>query len=89
VAFAAFAAARHAAAWLLLTADLSAVQQSIDISWPPGPQQQTRSSRLRRPDWTDGQRDGRTDGRTDARQLHKPRSAYYAGCAKTAVANMA
>ena len=64
VAFAAFAAARHAAAWLLLTADLSAVQQSIDISWPPGPQQQTRSSRVRRPDWTDGQRDGRTDGRT-------------------------
>jgi len=61
VAFAAFAAGRHAAAWLLLTADLSSVQQSIDISWPPGPQQQTRSGGVRRPDGTDGQTYRRTD----------------------------
>jgi len=45
----AFAAARRAAA----------VQQSIDISHPPGPQQQTRSSG----EW-DIQTDGWTDGRT-------------------------
>jgi len=58
----AFAAAR-AAAQLLLSAGPPAVQQSIDISWPPGPQQQTRSSGVRRPDGTDRQTDGRTDGR--------------------------
>jgi len=36
------------------------VQQSIDISCPSGPQQQTRSSGVRRPDGTDRQTDGRT-----------------------------
>jgi len=40
------AAARLAAA-MLLTAGPPVVQQSIDISWPPRPQQQTRS--VRRP----------------------------------------
>jgi len=39
------------------------VQQSIDISWPPSPQQQTRRS-------SDGT-DGRTDKQTDARQFHR------------------
>jgi len=40
------------------------VQQSIDISCPPGPQQQTRRSGVRRPnDGTDGQTDGRTPDR--------------------------
>ena len=42
---------------------------------PPGPQQQTCSSGVRRPDGTDRQ----TDGRTDARQLHRLCSTYYAG----------
>jgi len=56
----AFAAARRVAARLLLTADPPAVQQSIDISWQPGPQQQTRGSGVRQPDGTDGQTDGRT-----------------------------
>jgi len=37
VALPAFAAARRAAAWLLLTAGRLAMQQSIDNSWPPGP----------------------------------------------------
>jgi len=59
----AFAAVRRAAARLLLTAGPPAVQQSIDISWPPGPQQQTSSSGMRRPDETDGQTHRRTDGR--------------------------
>ena len=44
VALPAFAFARRAAAWLLLTAGSPAKRQSIDTSWPPGPQQQTRSS---------------------------------------------
>ena len=54
----------HSAARLLVTAGRLAVQQSIDVSWAPGPQQQTRSSGGRRPDGTDGQ--------TDARQLSRP-----------------
>jgi len=37
VALPAFAAARRVAARLLLTAGPPAVQQSIDISWQPGP----------------------------------------------------
>jgi len=60
VALPAFAAARRAAAPLLLTAGPLAVQQSTNISRPPGPQQQTLSSGVRRPG---GQTDGRTDGR--------------------------
>jgi len=40
------------------------------ISWPPGPQHQTRRSGVRR--LNDG-----TDEQTDARQFHKPCSAYY------------
>jgi len=40
------------------------VQQSIDISCPPSPQQQTRRSGVRRPnDGTDGQTDGQTPDR--------------------------
>jgi len=46
-------------ALLAFPAEAPAVQQSIDISWPPGPQQQTRRN------------DG-TDRQTDARQFHKP-----------------
>ena len=64
MALPAFAAARRAVAPLLLTAGPPAVQQSIDISQLPGPQQQTRSCGMRRPDGTDGQ--------TDVRQLHRP-----------------
>jgi len=60
VALPAFAAARRAAARLLLTAGPSAMQQSIGILWPPSPQQQTRSSGERRPN---GQTDRQTDGR--------------------------
>jgi len=37
-----------------------AVQQSIDISWLPGLQQQTCSNDVRRPNGTDGQTGGRT-----------------------------
>ena len=65
----------HPAARLLMTAGRLAVQQSIDVSWPPGPQQQTRSSGVRRPDGTDRRTDRRTpDSCTDpaadaARQL--------------------
>jgi len=44
-----------------------AVQQSIDISRPPGPQQQTRRTLL--------QRANGTDGRTDTVPLHRPCSA--------------
>jgi len=53
VALTAFAAERRAAAWLMLTPD---VQQSIDICWPVGPQQQTRSNSVL-------QQMGQTDGR--------------------------
>jgi len=35
-----------------------AVQQSIDISYPPGPQQQTRRTLLQRANGTDRQTDG-------------------------------
>jgi len=60
VALPAFAAARRAAA-------APGVQQSIDISYPPGPQQQTRSNKVRRPDGTDRQTDGRRpNSHTDA-----------------------
>jgi len=65
VALPAFAATRCTAVRLLL----SIRQQSIDISYSPGPQQQTRSSRVR-------QANG-TDGRTDTVPLHRPCSAYY------------
>jgi len=51
------AAAHRAAARLLLTAGPPAVQQSIDISWPLGPQQQIYSSGVRRPHETEGQTD--------------------------------
>ena len=50
VALSAFAAARRAAARLLLTT--AAVQQSINISWLPGPQQQTRSGGVEQPNGT-------------------------------------
>ena len=51
----------------------SAVQQSIDISCPSGPQQQPRSTLL--------QRSNKTYKRTDTVPLHRPCSAYYAGSA--------
>jgi len=54
---------RRAAAKLLLTAGTPSVQQSIDISWPPGPQQQTRRRGVQRPDKTDRQTDREADGR--------------------------
>ena len=46
-----------------------AVQQLINISCPPGAQQQTRSSRV--------QMMGQTDRQTDTWLLHKTCSAYY------------
>jgi len=51
-----FAAVCHAVAWLLLTTHLSAMQQSINISWLLGPQQQTCSSSIWQLDGTDGQK---------------------------------
>jgi len=51
------------------------VQQSIDISCPPGPQQQTRRSGVQRPD---DEMDGHTDRLTDARHFRRPCTAYIA-----------
>jgi len=48
-----------------------AVQQSIDFSCPPGPQQQTHSSSVRWPN-------DAADRQTDTRQFHRPCSVYYA-----------
>ena len=53
-----------------------AVQQSMDISYQPDPQQQTRLMLLQR---ADGQT--RTDRRTDTVPLHGPCSTYFAGSA--------
>jgi len=53
MALPAFADARRAAA-------APAVQQSIDISYPPGPQQQTRRTLLQRADGTARRTDGQT-----------------------------
>jgi len=59
------------------------VQQSIDISWPPGPQQQTRRSGVQQ------LTDGMADRQTDARQFHKPGFAYYASTVNNLItANM-
>ena len=66
VALPAFAAARRAAA-------APAVQQSIDISYPPGLQQQTCRTLL--------QRANGTDSRTDTVPFHRPCSTYCAGSA--------
>jgi len=63
VALPAFAAARRAAARLLLTAGPPAVQQSIHVSCQPGPQQQTGITGVR---WI-GQTYKRTDRQTDRR----------------------
>jgi len=53
------------------------VQQSIDISCPLGPQQQTRRTLLQRSiDGTERQTDGRTDGRTPNRYIEPVE--YYA-----------
>ena len=62
---------RRAAAPLLL----SAVQQSINTSCPPGTQQQTRNSSVRRAN-------DETDRQTDSRPLHRPSSAYNASSVK-------
>ena len=51
-----------------------ALQQFIDISWSPGPQQQTRRAAAG------------LDRRTDARQMHIPCSAYYADSASNVFA---
>jgi len=42
-----------------------AVQQSIDISYPPGPQQQTRRTLLQLANGTDKRTNRRTDEHTD------------------------
>jgi len=54
----AFAAARRAAARLLLTAGRAAIDRYLLTA---GPTAANRSSGVRRPDGTDGQTDGRTD----------------------------
>jgi len=56
----AFAAARRAAAQMLLTAGLTAVQQSIDISWPPDHSSKPAAVACGAADGTNGQTDGRT-----------------------------
>ena len=63
-----------AAARLLLTSGLPAVQQSIDNFWSPGPQQPTCSSDMQRVDETDG----RTDRRTLESCIVSSSSAYFA-----------
>ena len=65
VALPAFAAARRAAA-------APAVQQSIDFSYPPGPQQQTRRTLLQRENGTDGQTHKQTDRQTDGHRFVDP-----------------
>ena len=47
------------------------VQKSIDVSYPPGFQQQTCNSGVRRAN-------GRTDGQTDTQPLRRPSFEYYA-----------
>ena len=58
------------------------MRQSIDISWMPGPQQQTRRNSVLQPnDGTEGRRDGRTDRQTDrqtdGQQFRRPCCACY------------
>jgi len=57
---------------LLLAASLLTMQQSIDISWPLGLQQQTCSSSVQQPDRIDGWMDGHIDRCIDLldRALH-------------------
>jgi len=71
VALSASAAARRAAA--------PAVQQSIDISYLPDSQQQTRPHADAAGEW-----DRQTDGWTDTVPLCRHRSAYYAASANKA-----
>jgi len=52
-----------------IAAAAPAVQQSVDISYPPGQRQQTRRTLLQRS--TDGT-DRQTDERTDTVPLHRP-----------------
>ena len=92
VALPAFAAARRAAAPLLLTAGPPAVQQSIDVTWLSGPQQQTRTSGVRRRMEQTGRRgddhgtdarapDGCTDPAEQCQQVIAPGAARrYALC---------
>ena len=81
VALPASTAERRAAARLLLTAGPPVVQQSLDICWLPGPQQQIPATaacggRMEETDKrTDRRTDRQTDGRTDARQMHRSCSA--------------
>ena len=63
VALSAFAAARRAALVRLLLTTGPLAMHGAAVDQQPGPQQQTRSSDVRRPEGTDGQTDGRTDGR--------------------------
>ena len=72
----AFAAERRAAD----SSGRPAPPLSIDISRPPGPQQQTRRSGVRR---TNDETSRQTDRRTDALQFHRPCSAYYASSVNT------
>jgi len=75
----AFAAARRAAAArLLLTAGLTAVQQSIDISWPPDHSSKPAAVACGAADGTNGQRDGRTHDSSIDPALHTMRAAPIA-----------
>ena len=56
-----------------------AVQHTIDIFYPPGPQQQTRRTLL--------QRANGTDRRTDTVPFHRPCAAYYTGSANNSLSN--
>ena len=69
MALPAFAAARGVAAPCCCNADR--VQQVIDISYPPGLQQQTRHTLLQRANWT--------DRGTDTVPFHRPCSALLRG----------
>ena len=64
-----FSFLRQLQTWHCRHLRLRAVQQSTDISYPPGPQQQTRccSGRM-----------GQTDGRTDRLSLHRAFCAHSA-----------
>jgi len=49
-----------------------AMQQLIDISYRPGPQQQTHHMLLQQANGTDSRTDGQTNSRTDTVPLHRP-----------------
>jgi len=61
---------------VLLIVSPPAVQQSINISCTPGPQQQTLCSGMQQSSGTDRQMDGQTDGCTKVSTVNKTASGH-------------